>query len=104
MAWTVLSMIPQVDLLALLDENAHAVFIVNARRCWHKSRDEQIHAILNAMQEADPLKNVTPKSKQGEILMLMLQHICSCSDFITSYTKDIQFRMSSSSSISLAIT
>ena len=72
-------------------------------------RDEQIQALLDAIydafdftQEADPLKNVTPQSKQGEILMLMLQHVCSCSDFIQSYAQDIQY-CTSSSSVSLAI-
>ena len=66
-------------------------------------RDERIQALLEAIrdafdfaQEAAPLKNITPQSKQGNILMLMLQHVCCCSDFIQSYAKDIEFRTSPS--------
>ena len=66
-------------------------------------RDERIQALLDAIhdafdfaQEAAPLKNVTSQSKQGNILMLMLQHVCCCSDFIQSYAKDTEFRMSPS--------
>jgi hypothetical protein len=62
------------------------------------NRDKNVQALLDAIhdafdftQEAGPLKNVTPKSKQGHILMLMLQHVCRCGDFIQSYAKDIQF-------------
>ena len=66
-------------------------------------RDERIQTLLDAIhdafdfaQEAAPLKNVTSQSKQGNILMLMLQHVCCCSDFIQSYAKDTEFRTSPS--------
>ena len=66
-------------------------------------RDERIQDLLNAIQdafdfalEAAPFKDVTPQSKQGNILMLMLRHVCCCSDFIQSYAKDTQFRTSPS--------
>ena len=66
-------------------------------------RDEKIQALLDAIcgafdfaQEAAPLGNITPQSKQGNILMLMLRHVCCCSDFIQSYAKDTKFRMSPS--------
>ncbi len=72
-------------------------------------RDENIQALLNAIhdafdftQEADPLKNITPQSKQGHILKLMLQHVCCCSDFIQSYAQDIQFCTSSFVSLAIA--
>jgi hypothetical protein len=62
-------------------------------------RDEKIQALLDAIhdafdfaQEAAPLKDITPQSKQGNILMLMLRHVCCCSDFIQSYAKDTKFR------------
>ena len=61
-----------------------------------------IHDAFDFMQEANPLKNVTPQSKQGHILTLMLQHVCCCSDFIQSYAQDTQFCMSFSP-VSLAI-
>ena len=73
-------------------------------------RDERIQALLDAIhdafdfaQEAAPLKNITPQSKQGNILMLMLRHVCCCSDFIQSYAKDTQFR-TLPNSVLLAIT
>ena len=35
--------------------------------------------------------------------MLMLRHVCCCSDFIQSYAQDVQFCTSSPSSVSLVI-
>ena len=71
-------------------------------------RDERIQTLLDAIhdafdfaQEAAPLKNITPQSKQGNILMLILRHVCCCSDFIQSYAKDTQF--CTSPSVLLAI-
>ena len=61
-------------------------------------RDDNIQALLKAIhdafdftQEAEPLKNLTSRSKQQEILKLMLQHVCRCGDFIQSYAQDIKF-------------
>ena len=48
------------------------------------------------------MKSIKPQSEQARILTLMLQHVCSCCDFIQSYTKDSQF-CTSSSSTSLGI-
>ena len=50
----------------------------------------------------DTLKSIKPQSEQARILTLMLQHVCSCCDFIQSYTKDSQFCTSSSSSSAFA--
>ncbi|KAH9053372.1 hypothetical protein EDB87DRAFT_216028 [Lactarius vividus] len=36
-------------------------------------------------------KSIKPDSKQAEILTLVLQDVCSCSDFIQSYVKNSQF-------------
>ena len=59
-------------------------------------RDERIHGLLDAIRDAfdfaQEVLNITPQSKQGHILMLMLRHVCCCSDFIRSYAKDTQFR------------
>ena len=48
----------------------------------------------------DTLKSIKPQSEQARTLTLMLQHVCSCCDFIQSYTKDSQFCTSSSSASS----
>ena len=61
-------------------------------------RDERVQALLDAIcdafdfaQKAAPLE-IAPQSRRGNILMLMLRHVCNCSDFIQSYAKDTQFR------------
>ncbi len=66
-------------------------------------RDNNVRTLLKSMHDAfdfarheDTVKFIKPKSKQAEILTLMLRDVCSCSDFIQSYTKDSQFcRLSS---------
>jgi hypothetical protein len=61
-------------------------------------RDDNVRALLEAINDAfdfandkDTLKSIKPDSKQAEILTLMLQDVCSCCDFIRSYTRDPQF-------------
>ena len=100
MAWSVLSIIPKVDftffVVAGMRSSGCQIFLNQIQR------DESIQALLGAIhdafdfaQEAALLQNITPYSKQGNILMLMLRHVCCCSDFIQSYAKDTQFRTSS---------
>jgi hypothetical protein len=50
-----------------------------------------MHDAFDFTRHEDTLKSVAPKSKQAEILTLMLQDVCSCCDFIQSYTKDSRF-------------
>ena len=50
-----------------------------------------MHDAFNFATHEDTLKSIEPKSKQAEILTLMLQDVCNCSDFIQSYAKDPQF-------------
>ena len=61
-------------------------------------RDENVRILIKTMHDAfdftrneDILKSIKPKSKQADILTLMLRDVCSCSDFIQSYTKDSRF-------------
>ena len=61
-----------------------------------------MHDAFDFTQHEDTLKSVKPNSKQAEIITLMLRDVCSCSDFIQSYTKDLQFCTLSSSSTSFA--
>ena len=51
--------------------------------------------------QEDILKSIKRESKQAQILTLMLQHVCNCSDFIQSYAKNPKF-CTSSSTTSLA--
>ncbi len=71
--------------------------------------DDNVQILLQAMHDAfdfahheDTLKSIKPQSEQARILTLMLQYVCSCCDFIQSYTKDSQFCTSSSASSAFA--
>ncbi len=50
-----------------------------------------MHDAFDFAHHEDTLKSVKPKSKQAQILTLMLQDVCNCCDFIQSYAKDSQF-------------
>src|SRR6266403_3019486 len=53
-----------------------------------------MHDALDFSRHEDTLKCIKPESQQARILTLMLQDVCSCCDFIQSYTKDSEFCMS----------
>lgn len=57
---------------------------------------KRMHDVFDFTRSEDTLKSIKPNSKQAEVLNLMLRDVCSCSDFIQSYTKDSQFCTSSS--------
>ena len=50
-----------------------------------------MHDAFDFTRHEETLKSVAPKSKQAEILTLMLEDVCGCCDFIQSYTKDSRF-------------
>ncbi|KAF8260409.1 hypothetical protein EI94DRAFT_905078 [Lactarius quietus] len=61
-------------------------------------RDGNIQTLLVAMRDAfdftnqeDTFKAIKRVPRQAQILTLMLQHVCSCCDFIQSYAKDSEF-------------
>ena len=58
-----------------------------------------MHDALDFTRYEDMLKSIKPNSKQAEILALMLRDVCSCSDFIQSYTMDSLFCTLSSSTL-----
>jgi hypothetical protein len=55
-----------------------------------------MHDAFDFAYHEDTLKSVKPQTEQARILTLMLQDVCSCCDFIQSYTKNPQFCTSSS--------
>ncbi len=55
-----------------------------------------MHDAFDFARHDDTLRSIKPKSKQAEILTLMLRDVCSCSDFIQSYIEDTQFSKLSS--------
>ncbi|KAH9035728.1 hypothetical protein EDB85DRAFT_2273943, partial [Lactarius pseudohatsudake] len=52
---------------------------------------EVIHDVFDFAQHEDTLKSIEPNSKQAKILILMLQDVSNCCDFIQSYAKDTPF-------------
>ena len=50
-----------------------------------------MHDAFDFTSHEETLKSIMPKSNQAKILTLMLRDVCSCSDFIQSYTKDRLF-------------
>ncbi len=50
-----------------------------------------MHDAFDFAHHEDTLKSIKPQSEQTRILILMLQDVCSCCDFIQSYAKDSQF-------------
>jgi hypothetical protein len=50
-----------------------------------------MHDAFDFAHHEDTLKSIKPQSEQARILTLMLQHVCSCCDFVQSYAKDSQF-------------
>ena len=60
-----------------------------------------MHDAFDFANQEDILKSIKRDSKQAQILTLMLQHVCNCSDFIQSNTRDARF-CTSSLNISLA--
>ena len=61
-------------------------------------RDDNVRTLVKNMHDAfdftcheETLKVIKLKSKQAEIITLMLRDVCTCSDFIQSYTKDSLF-------------
>jgi hypothetical protein len=50
-----------------------------------------MHDAFDFAHHEDTLKSIKPQSEQARILTLMLQDVCSCCDFIQSYTKDSEF-------------
>jgi hypothetical protein len=56
---------------------------------------QTLHDVFDLAEVADSLRAIKPGSKQTEILLTMLKHVCNCGDFIQSYAKDTQFCTSS---------
>ncbi|KAH8991008.1 hypothetical protein EDB92DRAFT_706652 [Lactarius akahatsu] len=63
-------------------------------------RDDNVRTLLKSMHDAfdfanheDTLRSIKPKSKQADVLALMLRNVCICSDFIQSYVNDSRFLM-----------
>jgi len=76
------------------------VSVIPTELSKQRQRDDNVRALLKSMHDAfdfatheDTLRSINPQSRQAEVLTLMLQDICRCSDFIQEYAKDSQFSM-----------
>jgi hypothetical protein len=65
-------------------------------------RDENVQTLLVAIvdafefaEEADPLRDIRPESRQAKILEEMLRCVTECAEFITSYAADVKVGTSS---------
>jgi hypothetical protein len=65
-------------------------------------RDDNIQTLLEAIvdafefaEEADPLRDIRPESRQAKILEDMLRCVTECAEFITSYAEDVNVGTSS---------
>jgi hypothetical protein len=63
-------------------------------------RDDNVQTLLDAIreafefaEEADPLRNIRPESRQATILEEMLECVSQCAKFITLYAEDVQVGM-----------
>ncbi|KAI0261969.1 hypothetical protein BC834DRAFT_1034652 [Gloeopeniophorella convolvens] len=80
MAWSILSFIPK----AFLEQI---------------ERDDKVRKLLQAIHDAFDLldnakflKNTVPNSKQTQVLLAMMRHICDCAYFIQTYARNERFR------------
>jgi hypothetical protein len=65
-------------------------------------RDDNVQTLLEAIvdafkfaEEADPLRDIRPESRQAKILEDMLRCVTECAEFITSYAEDVNVGTSS---------
>jgi hypothetical protein len=58
-----------------------------------------MHDAFDFAHHEETLKSIRPQSEQARIIILMLQDVCSCCDFIQSYTRDSEFCTPSSSAL-----
>ncbi|KAI0258823.1 hypothetical protein BC834DRAFT_847123 [Gloeopeniophorella convolvens] len=79
MAWSILSFIPKAFLAQV-------------------ERDRHVQALLQVIHDAFDLLAteglaLSMNSKQKEIMLAMLRHVCDCGDFIQTYAADTAFRL-----------
>jgi hypothetical protein len=111
-AWTQLSNIPEVHVLALLDDMEYSpfFFLAHCQSSVNRLRDDDnvrtsFKVILDTFEfanEADVLRNIQPASTQAKMLHEMLQCVSECANSIKSYaftgplaTKHVQVGTSS---------
>jgi hypothetical protein len=64
--------------------------------------DDNVQTLLDAIgdafefaEEADTLRDTNPESRQAAIFEEMLEYVCECAKFISSYAEDVKVGTSS---------
>ncbi|KAI0258821.1 hypothetical protein BC834DRAFT_962945, partial [Gloeopeniophorella convolvens] len=80
MAWSILSFIPKTFLVQIeRDDNVRKLL-------------QAIHDAFDLLDNAKFLKNTVPNSKQTQVLLTMMRHICDCAYLIQTYARNERFR------------
>jgi hypothetical protein len=99
LAWSLLSKIPEVRLLAFSESMEHLLISSSCHQTLVQQvqRDDNVQTLLNAIrdafefaEEADTLRDINPLSRQAAILEEMLECVCECAKFISSYAEDVK--------------
>ena len=107
LAWSLLSRISEVRVLALLEDIDYSFLFFQSHRqplvCQFQC-DENVRTLLKAIRDAFEfandaditiLKNIQPESMQAKILNEMLHCVSESVVFIESYAKDVRIGTSS---------
>ncbi|KAH9020771.1 hypothetical protein EDB84DRAFT_554313 [Lactarius hengduanensis] len=96
--WVMDTLSPVADLHPIAQMAHKVLSVIPEELSKQYQRDDNVRTLLKSMHDAfdfanheDTLKSIKPKSKQADILTLMLRNVCICSDFIQSYINDSQF-------------
>ncbi|KAI0258834.1 hypothetical protein BC834DRAFT_962954 [Gloeopeniophorella convolvens] len=80
MAWSILSFIPKTFLDQIeRDDNVRKLL-------------QAIHDAFDLLDNAKFLQSTIPNSKQTQVLLAMMRHICDCAYFIQTYARNERFR------------
>jgi hypothetical protein len=102
LAWGLLSKIPEVPVLALLEDAKPKLTFTNfSHGCQallqQVQRDQNVRTLFVAIRDAfefakdaDALRNISPESRQAKILEEMLQCVFEIGKFIELYAKHVQ--------------
>ncbi|KAH9002381.1 hypothetical protein EDB86DRAFT_3074161 [Lactarius hatsudake] len=96
--WVMDTLAPIAELSPYANMACGLLFAIPKTLLEQFQRDDNVRTLLEAMHDAfdfahheDTLRSIKPESYQAQILTLMMQDVCSCCDFIQSYSKDSQF-------------
>jgi hypothetical protein len=99
LAWSLLSVIPEVRLFALSEDMEHLLFLSPCCQTLLQQvqRDDSVQSLFEAIcdafefaKDSDVLRRISSESLQAKILEDMLERVSEISKFIESYARDLQ--------------